>query len=92
MLWRPAYGILYARVTNEALNAFCCFPNQAADDYYDVKQLMYNRSVSPIPDDKVAKETALKIASGTAQAAYHFSQNEHLFLHAFNTGLNLNAS
>jgi hypothetical protein len=73
ILTREAYTILYVRLQNTTPVVWCCFADsrKAGAEHFDVRQICYNRSVSPVPDDVVAAKTAEEIARGVAQAHYN---------------------
>ena len=81
LLTRESYVILYSRLTQE-MPGVCCAVTPAqykeVSAWDDVKQICYNRSVASRPDDAQAKEDALAIARGVAQAHYHTEQNFQL--------------
>ena len=87
-----AYKILYARMQTMG-GGSCCACSKAAreeaDALDDCRRLMYNRSVSPTPDDDVARKAALAAATQTAQAHYQYDQNLQLAIGAVQTGINL---
>jgi hypothetical protein len=73
ILTRESYNILFVRLQNNSPIVCCCFANsrKVGEEHYMVRQICYNRSVSPIPDDVVAAKTAEEIARGVAQSSYH---------------------
>jgi hypothetical protein len=62
LLCRSSYESLYARVLNE-MPFGCCLVNAAArkeyDEWDDVKRIVHARSVSSVPDDRIAFGDAL---------------------------------
>ena len=82
MYTRPAYKILYARLTKERPPMACCCSPAAArktyEDWDDVKTICYNRSLATIPDDVQARKDAISAAQGVAQAHYQVQQDIQL--------------
>lgn len=84
MMTKVAYVNIYSRLTCESPVSCCSFSKEARktmDEFDDVRRLMYARSVSPVPNDGVAKDAAISEAKGVAQAWHNGMQNEQL---AFN--------
>lgn len=84
LLTRPAYQNLYRTIAHKPPNSRCCACSAAArkelDEWDDVRRIMYNRTVSPVPDDNVAQQAAIAKAQGTAQAWHNGLQNEQLLV------------
>lgn len=81
LLTKVSYINLYSRVSNECPSTCCACTKEARiayDEWDDVKRLMHARQASPIPDDGVAKDAAIRQAKDTAQAYYHGTQFEQL--------------
>ena len=89
LLTRDAYIALNQRVRNKGppMNC-CCFRSSntafSAEDYDVAKDIIYNRSTAPVPDDVVAFKSAIDIARGTAQVAYNMSQDVQFVMMALN--------
>ncbi len=80
LLTRDAYVSLNATLRNASQPSQCtaCCSSGASQqysDYEETKTIVYNRSVASRPDDFLAQEEAVAIATGTAQMAYHTDQN-----------------
>jgi hypothetical protein len=80
ILTRPAYVILYSRLTQEMPCCCCASGNKKVSDWDDVKTVVYNRSVATKPDDAQARKDAIAKAQGVAQAHYHTDQNFQLIV------------
>ena len=80
LLCRNAYHHLYHRISSEMPSMCSCSKagRKEYSDFYDAKQIIYNRSVGSRPDDEQCRKDALAIARGTAVAYYHYDQNYQL--------------
>lgn len=84
LLTKYAWQNAYSRINQSPPGGCCSFSaeaRRAADQWDDVKRLMYNRSVATKPDDGVAAKDALSEAKVTANNWHNGMQNEQL---AFN--------
>lgn len=82
LLTRESYVALNARVKSNrpSLNC-CCFGSaQENEDWDVVSDIVYNRSVSPKPDDIVAYKAALNNARFTSEMTYNTTQNIQLVM------------
>ena len=97
LLTKYSYDNLYRRVESMPPPSDCCFcfrykqqTRKEYDDYDDVKRLMYNRKVSPKPNDTLGAQAALSQAQHTAQLSYQTDQNVQLGMGIVQTNINLN--
>ena len=74
LLTRDSYVILAARLLNNAPIGWCCFADsrRAADEHFEVRQICYNRSVSSVPNDVIAAQQAVVIASATVSGEEYY--------------------
>ena len=95
LMTREAYVNLYGRLQSTAPSPPCCFClGGSAKDYGEhrgVKDVVYNRSISPIPDDKVARKAAQDKARGVAQDWHNGLQNEQLVVGTAITAIHLSS-
>jgi len=78
LLTREAYKILYVRIHNEGAGCCCAFnadKRREFDEKDDLKRIMYNRSVAPVPSDVKGAAAAIQAAKQTSNAHYQFDQN-----------------
>lgn len=72
-----AYKNLHVRLHNQA-PAQCCVCTKACrqhyDDFHNVQQIVYNRSVASKPDDGLGAKEALSISQVTANNAFLLTQ------------------
>lgn len=92
MLTKIAYNSLYSRVSSTAPSQGCCCfgDSRAYNEFNGVKIVVYNRTVSRIPDDVQAKRDGMDRAKELCEVWYQGTQNEQLALNAVQTGANLN--
>lgn len=80
LLTKAAYDNLYVNIINMPPSSCCCVCSAAArkemDEWEDVKKLIYSRSVSPSPDDGVARQAVTAAAKDVARAHHRGIQNE----------------
>jgi hypothetical protein len=70
ILTREAYVILHARLNNNSPMVWCCFAEsrKAGAEHFDVRQICFARSVSNVPDDAIAAQSAIQVAQGNLPA------------------------
>lgn len=87
-----AYVNLYERLDLVRPDSGCCGlmgDREAADQWDDVKRVLWGRQLAAIPDDEVAGKAAIDRAKGAAQSVYTFTQNEALVVGAATTAIHL---
>jgi hypothetical protein len=80
LLTRESYISLHRRLRNEATVQCCCFGSSTpgAEFQYEVKNIVYNRSIATRPDDILGQQQAIEKAQGIANSEYQMSQNIQL--------------
>uniref|UniRef100_A0A7S2YHU8 Uncharacterized protein n=1 Tax=Entomoneis paludosa TaxID=265537 RepID=A0A7S2YHU8_9STRA len=90
LLCKQPYIILYGRHMNTAPSTCCTGASGAKefDEWDEIRLILFQRMNSTRANDTVAHSDMMQNASATAQAHYHFGQNQQLITHATRGAVN----
>lgn len=84
-----SYVNLYEKLDSVRPETKCCGmagDTEGADQWDDVKRVVWGRQLAAKPDDVVAGKAAMEKARGNANSVYLWTQNEQLVVNAAATG------